>query len=170
MTPMRVLQVVCHIVQPETSACWRKFRAYFRDTSRDIRPAVCTSDSVPSGKRLRFASFASAFCAFALNGCAPASGPQQALAVPTVLASAVHAPATPVRVETDLERSIRVQLAKAFSDEPGLKDRDVSFSVDGWDVTLTGDVKTEPERRKANELVMNVPGVKSVANALRVSE
>jgi len=42
--------------------------------------------------------------------------------------------------------------------------------VDGWDVTLTGDVKTEPERRKANELVMNVPGVKSVANALRVSE
>ena len=113
---------------------------------------------------------ASVFCAFALNGCAPASGPQQALAVPAVLASAVQGPATPVRVETDLERSIRVQLDKAFSDDPGLKDRHISFSVDGWDVTLTGDVKTEPERKKANELVMNVPGVKSVANALRVSE
>ena len=145
-------------------------RLFSRHLSPQVRPAVCTSDRVRSGKRLPIASFASAFCAFALNGCAPASGPQQALAVPTVLASAVHAPATPVRVETDLERSIRVQLAKAFSDEPSLKDRDVSFSVDGWDVTLTGDVKTEPERRKANELVMNVPGVKSVANALRVSE
>jgi len=63
-----------------------------------------------------------------------------------------------------------VQLDKAFSDDPNLKDRDIGFSVDGWDVTLTGDVKTETERRKANDLVMNVPGVKSVANALRVSE
>ena len=63
-----------------------------------------------------------------------------------------------------------MQLGKAFSDEPSLKDRDIGFSVDGWDVTLTGDVKTETERRNANALVMNVPGVKSVANALRVSE
>jgi osmotically-inducible protein OsmY len=63
-----------------------------------------------------------------------------------------------------------VQLDKEFSVDPNLKDRNISFSVDGWDVTLTGVVKTEIERRKANELVMNVPGVKSVANALRVSE
>ena len=75
-----------------------------------------------------------------------------------------------MRVETDLERSIRVQVDKAFSDDPNLKDRDISLGVDGWDVTLTGDVQTETERRKANELVMNVPGVKSVANALRISE
>ena len=113
--------------------------------------------------------FASAFFAFALNGCTPASEPPQALAVPTVLASAVRDSATPVRVETALERSIRVQLDKALSEDPSLKDRDVSFSVDGWDVTLTGEVQTETERRKANDVAMNVPGVKSVANALRVS-
>ena len=62
-----------------------------------------------------------------------------------------------------------MQLDKAFSEDPTLKDRDISFSVDQGDVTLTGDVHTETERRKANEVVMNVPGVKSVANALRVS-
>jgi osmotically-inducible protein OsmY len=62
-----------------------------------------------------------------------------------------------------------VQLDKSIADEPSLKHRDISFSVDGGDVTLTGTVRTEAERRKANEVVMNVPGVRSVANALRVS-
>jgi osmotically-inducible protein OsmY len=75
----------------------------------------------------------------------------------------------PERAETDLDRTIRVQLDKSFSDEPSLKDRDISFSVDGGDVTLTGTVRTETARRKANEVAMNVPGVRSVANALRVS-
>jgi osmotically-inducible protein OsmY len=76
---------------------------------------------------------------------------------------------TPARTETDLDRTIRVQLDKSFSDDPSLKDRDINFSVDGADVTLTGTVRTETERRKANMVTMNVPGVRSVANALRVS-
>jgi osmotically-inducible protein OsmY len=77
--------------------------------------------------------------------------------------------APPARVETDFDRTIRVQQDKSIADEPSLKHRDISFSVDGGDVTLTGTVRTEAERRKANEVVMNVPGVRSVANALRVS-
>jgi osmotically-inducible protein OsmY len=72
-------------------------------------------------------------------------------------------------VETDLDRAIRAQLDKSLADDSSLKNRDISFSVDGGDVTLTGTVRTEAERRKANVVVMNVPGVRSVANALRVS-
>ncbi|RPI51526.1 MAG: BON domain-containing protein, partial [Acidobacteria bacterium] len=42
--------------------------------------------------------------------------------------------------------------------------------VRNGDVSVTGTVRSEGERRKINDLAMNITGVKSVANALRVEE
>jgi BON domain-containing protein len=105
-----------------------------------------------------------------LNGCGTrrARNDEPVPTAPVVQGSPAVEP-TPERPETDLDRTIRVQLDKSFSDDPSLKDRDITFSIQGGDVTLTGTVRTETERRKANLVTMNVPGVKSVANALRVS-
>ena len=48
--------------------------------------------------------------------------------------------------------------------------REISFIVANGNVSVTGTVRTEEERRKINDLAMNIGGVKSVANALRVEE
>jgi osmotically-inducible protein OsmY len=114
--------------------------------------------------------FVPAVLAFTMAGCrvAAAGADQRDLTVPEV-----HAPlsnATPGNVESDLERTIRVQLDKSFSDDPSLREGDISVSVDNGDVTLTGNVWSEAERKRTNYLAMDVPGVRSVANALRVSE
>jgi len=80
-----------------------------------------------------------------------------------------HDSTPPGRAETDLERTVRVQLVDAFSEEPSLKGRDLRLSVDAGEVTVTGVVRSDAEREKINEVAMNVPGVRSVANALRVA-
>lgn len=104
-------------------------------------------------------------------GAAAWGGPsvrQETLTPPRVEAPAPRE-ALPARTENDLDRTIRVQLNRRFSDEPELKNREISFTVDDGDITITGTVRTDSEREKTNELAINVPGVKSVANALRVS-
>ena len=86
-----------------------------------------------------------------------------------------HAPAqaaptaTRARVESDADRALHAELDRAYARDANLKDQNVTFTVDSGDVTLTGSVRTEREREKANEVAINVPGVRSVANALRVS-
>jgi len=72
--------------------------------------------------------------------------------------------------ENDIDRAVHIEIDHAFSFEPVLKDQTIHIIVDDGDVTLTGTVKTETQREKANELAINVPGVRSVANAVRVSE
>lgn len=72
--------------------------------------------------------------------------------------------------ETDLERSIRDQFSRAIELDPALKDRDITFVIDNGDVSVTGHVRTEDERKRINELALAIPQVKSIANALRVSE
>jgi osmotically-inducible protein OsmY len=79
-------------------------------------------------------------------------------------------PATPLVPENAGDRLIRRDLNLAISRDPSLRDRQISFLVTNGDVSVTGIVKDEGERKKVNELAMNVTGVKSVANALRVSE
>jgi hypothetical protein len=76
--------------------------------------------------------------------------------------------ATPAS-ENPADRIIRRDLDEAIAQDPGLKEREISFSVDNGDITVTGTVRTEEEREKINELGMGVRGVRSVANALRVS-
>ena len=77
--------------------------------------------------------------------------------------------APPARVENGVDRAIRIELEGVFSRDPMLKAQDINFIVEGGDVTTTGSVKTGKERERVNQLAMNVPGVRSVANALRVS-
>jgi osmotically-inducible protein OsmY len=67
------------------------------------------------------------------------------------------------------DRAISRDLTLAITRDLNLKDRDISFIVTNGDVNVTGTVRTEDERKRINELAMNISGVKSVANALRVS-
>ena len=68
------------------------------------------------------------------------------------------------------DRTIRRELNLAIDRDTDLKDRDISFIVNHGDVSVTGIVRNESERERINELAMGIPGVRSVANALRVSE
>jgi osmotically-inducible protein OsmY len=78
-------------------------------------------------------------------------------------------PAVPAP-ETDADRGIRHDLDLAIRRDPHLKDRQISFLVANGDVSVSGVVKDEQERRRINELAMSITGVKSVANALRTAE
>jgi osmotically-inducible protein OsmY len=68
------------------------------------------------------------------------------------------------------DRSIRRELNLAIDRDTELKDRDISFIVSNGDVRVTGIVYSETERERITDLAMRIPGVKSVANALRVTE
>jgi osmotically-inducible protein OsmY len=72
--------------------------------------------------------------------------------------------------ENPADRGIRRNLNLAITQDASLKHRDISFIVTNGDVSVTGTVQSEEERRKINDLAMNIDGVKSVANALRVAE
>jgi len=81
-----------------------------------------------------------------------------------------HPPAVELeKHETEADKRIRQGVDAAIRQDPSLKDRPISFSVDNGDISVTGTVRTETERQRINELALHVAGVKSVANALRVS-
>jgi len=68
------------------------------------------------------------------------------------------------------DRSIRRELTLAIDRDSTLKERDISFIVSHGDVSVSGIVRSEAERQRINSLALGIPGVKSVANSLRVSE
>jgi osmotically-inducible protein OsmY len=72
--------------------------------------------------------------------------------------------------ETAADRHIRRALSSALAHDSALKDRHISFIVNKGDVSVTGTVKTEDERRRINELAMSTEGVRSVANAVLIAE
>jgi osmotically-inducible protein OsmY len=82
----------------------------------------------------------------------------------------VPAPATVTVPDNPADRGIRRGLSLALARDAGLQNREISFIVANGDVSVTGIVRTEEERRKINDLAMSIDGVKSVANALRVAE
>jgi osmotically-inducible protein OsmY len=69
-----------------------------------------------------------------------------------------------------VDRDIRRQLNLAIHRDPELKERRLSFIVGNGDVSVTGVVRNEAERERINALALSIPGVKSIANAVRVSE
>ena len=69
-----------------------------------------------------------------------------------------------------VDRAIRRDLTQAISADPDLRSRDISFIVSNGDISVTGEVRTEDERKKFNDLAMGIGGVKSVANNLRIAE
>ena len=109
-------------------------------------------------------------------GCGAGSGTPRPNAPPTPASDATrveqyHQMATPVAApENEADRGIRRDLNLAIAGDPNLKDREIRFVVSNGDVSVSGMVKTEEERKKINDLAMAVDGVKSVANALRIAE
>ena len=99
------------------------------------------------------------------------SAEQAATAGPQRVQMRPAQPAAPdvAKHESEADKRIRQEVDAVIGHDPALKDRPISFSVDNGDITVTGMVRTETERQKINELAMHVVGVKSVANALRVS-
>jgi len=68
------------------------------------------------------------------------------------------------------DRGIHRELAAAIAEDADLRKRDITFRVANGDITVTGSVRTEEERRRINDLAMNIGGVKSVANAVSVDD
>jgi len=67
------------------------------------------------------------------------------------------------------DRTIRREFNLAIGRDSTLKERDISFIVSHGDISLSGVVRSEAERQRINSLALGIPGVKSVANSLRVS-
>jgi hypothetical protein len=84
--------------------------------------------------------------------------------------SAPEVAATLAVPENPVDRNIRRDLNLAIARDAALKNREISFIVTNGDVSVTGTVQTEDERKKMNDLAMNIDGVKSVANGLWVAE
>ena len=85
----------------------------------------------------------------------------------------VRAPSPPALVavpDNPADRAIRRELNLAIARDADLKKRRISFIVANGDVSVNGTVGSEEERSRINELAMNVPGVKSIANALLIAE
>ena len=85
----------------------------------------------------------------------------------TVVATAA---ATILVPQNPADMHIRRDLNLAIARDTDLRNRLISFIVSNGDISVTGTVQTEKERRKVNDLAMNIGGVKSVANALQVAE
>ena len=90
--------------------------------------------------------------------------------VPAAAIAIDASPARPDSPESDVERDIRVLLARALADDLMLHDSEISFRVRGTDILLDGEVKSETARRRINDIAIAVPGVRSVSNAVRVAE
>jgi hypothetical protein len=72
--------------------------------------------------------------------------------------------------EDPSDQRVRRDLSLAIAHDPELNQREISFMVSRGDVSVSGVVGNEDERRKINDLAMRIEGVRSVANALRVAE
>ena len=109
-------------------------------------------------------------------GCGADTSTQERTHEPLRVEAAPVAPAEPATSsavavpENPIDRTIRRGLSSAIAGDADLKHREISFIVTNGDVNVTGTVRSEEERRKINDLAMNIDGVKSVANGLRVEE
>jgi osmotically-inducible protein OsmY len=104
-------------------------------------------------------------------GCRADTATQERQPDTTIRVKAATAPSTAISVpQNPLDMGIRRSLNLAIARDTELRNRQISFIVANGDVSVTGTVRTEEERRKINDLAMNVGGVKSVANALLIAE
>src|SRR5690348_7633499 len=83
---------------------------------------------------------------------------------PAVVTHTIAVPQTPA------DREIHRELDAAIAQDTDLRKRHITFRAANGDISVTGRVSSEEERRKVNDLAMNIGGVKSVANALRVED
>ena len=66
------------------------------------------------------------------------------------------------------DRRIHEDISDRLSDDPGLDASEVEVEVLDGEVTLKGSVGSRADRRRAEDIVEGVSGVRHVANALRV--
>jgi BON domain len=97
------------------------------------------------------------------------AGRQAESSVP-VEKAAIHTPAANRPPQTPLDAGIRNEFDRVIAQDDELRDREISFVVTNGDVSVSGIVRTEDERRKINDLAMSIDEVKSVANALLVAD
>jgi len=68
----------------------------------------------------------------------------------------------------DLDGRIKDALDQVIDNDPTLKQRDINFDVTNGMVTIRGDVRTADEKNRAGVLAKAAPGVKDVANGLKI--
>jgi BON domain len=103
-------------------------------------------------------------------GCVSTATQERKSGTSTPVKSVTNASPTILVPQTPADLGIRRDLHLAISHDAELRSRDISYIVANGDVSVTGIVRTEEERRRINDLAMNIGEVKSVANALRVEE
>jgi osmotically-inducible protein OsmY len=67
------------------------------------------------------------------------------------------------------DERIREDVCERLSDDPFIDASDVDITVSSCEVTLSGTVSSREQKRRAEDLIENVSGVKDVKNNLRVS-
>lgn len=117
------------------------------------------------GRLLGVVAGAAVLCA----GCGADTATQERQPDPPRQAERVAEAPIPVP-DNPVDRGIWRDLGLAISRDPDLHDRAIRFNVTNGDVSVTGIVRTEGERKRINDLAMAIDGVKSVANALQVAE
>ena len=108
--------------------------------------------------------------AIVLSACSVDTSSEQGKADADVPVTPVAASQNAITAESPVDRAIRRSLILAIERDADLRQRDINLVVANGDVSVAGTVRTEEERLKVNELALNIDGVKSIANALRVSE
>lgn len=68
----------------------------------------------------------------------------------------------------DLDGQIRKSLDKMIDNDPTLKERDIDFDVSNSMVTIKGEVRTADEKNRVGDMTKAAPGVKDIANGLRI--
>jgi osmotically-inducible protein OsmY len=63
---------------------------------------------------------------------------------------------------------IREDVCDRLSDDPWVDASEVEVSVRGGEVTLSGNVRDRSDRRRVEDVIENVSGVREVHNTLRV--
>ena len=66
------------------------------------------------------------------------------------------------------DRAIQDNLDHMMDNDPTLKQRDINFDVVNGMVTIKGEVRSADEKARAGEMTKVAPGVKDVANGLRI--
>ena len=67
-----------------------------------------------------------------------------------------------------LDDDIKDTLDEMIDNDPALKERDINFEVANGMVTIKGNVRTGDEKNRVGDMTKAAPGVKDVANGLRI--
>lgn len=104
------------------------------------------------------------------NGCGADTATQERQLDPSARAEAVTSRQAGSAGQNPADLGIQRDLKLGIAHDAGLRAREIRFVVTNGDVSVMGTVQTEEERTRINDLAMRIAGVKSVANAVRVTE